>query len=72
MPNVKSIIDAHNKKLLFPTTMNENRSCNCPQKETSLLNQKCLTPSIVYKATITSDLLQDTRKKNTSDFAKLY
>jgi len=56
MPNVKSIIDAHNKNLLFPTITNENRSCNCPQKETCPLNQKCLTLNIVYEATITSDL----------------
>ena len=46
MPNVKSIINKHN---------NSERTCNCINSKKCLLQQKCLTNNIMYKATITSN-----------------
>ena len=64
MPNVKSTIDAHNKKLLFSNTTNEStRLCNCTNQETCPLSQKCLTSNIVYEATIKSNLHENNEKK---------
>ena len=55
MPNVKSIINKHNKTVLDPPTNNSERTCNCINRETCPLQQKCLTSNIMYKATITSN-----------------
>ena len=55
MPNVKSIINKHNKTVLDPPTNNSERTCNCINSETCPLQQKCLTNNIMYKATITSN-----------------
>ena len=53
MPNVKSIIKKHNKTVLDPPTNNSERTCNCINRETCPLQQKCLTSNIMYKAAIT-------------------
>ena len=55
MPNVKSIINKHNKTVLGPPTNNSERTCNCINREICPLQQKCLTSNITYKATITSN-----------------
>ena len=56
MPNVKSIINAHNKKILTPTSDEiDQRTCNCNRKNECPLNQNCLQSSVVYEATISSD-----------------
>ena len=54
-PNVKSIINKHNKTVLDPPTNNWERTCNCINSETCPLQQKCLINNIMYKATITSN-----------------
>ena len=56
MPNIKSIINAHNKKILSPNRQLEERTCNCTRKETCPMNQNCLISNIVYEATLTSNL----------------
>ena len=61
MPNIKSAINAHNKKILKPTTVQE-RKCNCVKKQTCLLDNKCLNKNIVYKAYVTF-VIQPTKKK---------
>ena len=53
MPNIKSAINAHNKKILKPATIQE-RKCNCVKKQTCPLDNKCLSKNIVYKAYVTS------------------
>ena len=58
MPNVKSIIQKHNKIVLNPPTNTTKKTCNCINKEKCPLLQKCLTKNIMYKATWTSS--QDT------------
>ena len=52
--NIKSIINFHNAKILFPEKSTEQRTCNCLNKVNFPLEQKCLTANIVYKAKITS------------------
>ena len=52
--NIKSIINFHNTNILFPKKSNEQRICNCLNKVNYLLEQKCLTTNIVYKAKVTS------------------
>ena len=57
MPNVKSIIDKHNKRVLRtvePEIANVERSCNCRKKDQCPLDNQCLTKGIVYQATVTS------------------
>ena len=57
MNNVKSIIDNHNRALLNKKDNNPTtRECNCRDRNTCPMNGKCLKKSIVYQATITSDL----------------
>ena len=55
MPNVKSIINKHNKSVLDPPTNKSKRTCNCINKEKYPLQEKCLTNTIMYKATLTSN-----------------
>ena len=53
MRNMKSIILNHNVNLLSNhTTTVAACSCSCRQKLECLLNSKCLSESLVYKATI--------------------
>ena len=54
MPNVKPIINKHNKTVLDLPTNNSKRNCNCINSEKCPLQQKCLTNNIMYNATITS------------------
>ena len=52
--NIKSIINSHNAKILFPKKNTEQRTCNCLNKVNRPLEEKWLTTNIVYKAKITS------------------
>ena len=54
MRNIKSIINSHNAKILFPKRSTEQRTCNCLNKAKCPLEQKCLTTNIVYKVKVTS------------------
>ena len=50
MGNIASIISGHNKNIL-ETKEKEVSGCSCRNKERCLLENKCLTPKIVYRAT---------------------
>ena len=59
MPNVKQIIDGHNKAI--PKTAetaqpqkNEGNTCSCRKKEDCPLNGECLVSEVVYQATVTT------------------
>ena len=52
--NMGSIVSAHNAKVLAPPPPPSAKTCNCRSSETCPLNGQCLTPSVVYKATVTS------------------
>ena len=56
MPNIKSIINAHNKKMITPVIEEQCKTCNCNKKELCPMNNNCLASNIVYQATITSNL----------------
>ena len=49
MPNIKNIINTHNKKIINPPKDNITRSCNCIRKHQCPLNEKCLTNNVLYK-----------------------
>ena len=63
MNNTKQIIDNHNKRILAASaqtddtaaavTINNNKTCNCRQKNTCPLNGNCLESSVIYQATVT-------------------
>lgn len=61
MPNVKSTINARNKRLLKQTNPSESihvsdaSLCNCRKKEDCPLENQCLTRGIVYQATVTTE-----------------
>jgi len=49
------IINSHNKTILNEHIYENERQCNCINKEKCPLDNKCLSSNIVYKATITCD-----------------
>lgn len=65
MNNTKQIIDNHNKKILTShvktnaadttadTTANNNKKCNCRQKNSCPLDGNCLQQPVIYQATVT-------------------
>ena len=64
MPNVKSIISSHNRKILKPAVnQQKEKSYNCIRKETCPMQGKCLTEKVIYKATMTTPEPNSTVKK---------
>ena len=65
MPNIHKIISGHNKSVLSKngsthatvtsSTDKSPKQCNCRNKTACPLSGKCLTPSVVYQATITRE-----------------
>ena len=53
MPNMKNIINTHNKKIIDPQKDNTARTCNCIRKHQYPVNEKYLTNNVLYKASIT-------------------
>ena len=57
MPNIKGIIQAHNKNLLMKANIEDNspskKTCNCRVRSNCPLGGKCLTKNLVYLATVT-------------------
>ena len=51
--NVKSIISGYNKQILHPKP--QQYGCNCRDKSNCPLDNKCLTPQIVYQADVIND-----------------
>ena len=51
--NIKTIINSHNAKIVFPKNSTEQITCNCLNKVNCKLEQNFLT-NIVYKAKVTS------------------
>ena len=51
--NVKSIISGYNKQKLHPKP--QQYGCNCRDKNNCLLDNKYLTPQIIYQADVTND-----------------
>ena len=55
MNNMGAIIKQHNAKILKPETQNTEYGCNCRTKTDCPLEGACLTPSLVYKATVNTE-----------------
>ena len=60
MGNISSIISSHNKNILNSFS-NREYGCNCRSKESCLLQNKCLTPKIVYRSDV-KNLTNDEKK----------
>ena len=56
MSNIKSIVNAHNNRISKDDVLSNNSSCNCRNRESCPLNNKCLTDNVLYAATNTSNL----------------
>ncbi|XP_047143824.1 leucine-rich repeat and coiled-coil domain-containing protein PF3D7_0703800 [Hydra vulgaris] len=54
MPNVKSLINTHNNKILHSDKNKTSKKCNCIDKNICPLNNQCLFSNIVYQATVSS------------------
>mgnify|MGYP000651105689 CR=1 FL=1 len=59
MPNIGSIINNQNKKILINNNnITPQNECNCRKKKTKdqcPLDNKCLITSVIYKANVTTD-----------------
>ena len=53
MGNVTSVLAAHNSNILYPKK--SDFCCNCRSKTDCPLDNKCLTPKIVYQADVRND-----------------
>ena len=54
-PNIGSIINSHNRKILGENTSLELGQCNCIDKSSCPLDGHCLTRNILYEAEISTD-----------------
>ena len=48
------MISAHNQRFLTPN--NSSFGCNCRNKSNCPLEEKCLTPKVIYQADVTNDV----------------
>ncbi len=57
MPNIKQIMDGHNKNQLSraATTTRDDNACNCRNKAKCPMSNNCLVESIVYQATVSTN-----------------
>ena len=62
MPNLKSIINSHNHKMIDKVADSNKKSCNCITSQQYPLNQLCLIKNTLHKAVISSDLPNYTDK----------
>ena len=54
-PNIRSIINSHNRKILGENTSLELGQCNCIDKSSCPLDGHCLTRNVLYEAEISTD-----------------
>ena len=55
MPNMGSIINNHNKKILINNNTTPLNGSNCRKKDQCPLGNNCLITSVIYKANVTTD-----------------
>ena len=53
LPNIKSIINTYNRKIIYPSPTIGRRTCNCINISQCPLQQRCLSNNILYQASIT-------------------
>ena len=56
MPNIQSMINAHNKKVLEEKQTLTRGSCNCENKQECPLSGECKTTNVLYEAKMTSSI----------------
>ena len=52
MNNVQQIINSHSKTILTSAAENNNKLCNCREKNSRPLNGKCLQKGVFHQATV--------------------
>jgi hypothetical protein len=55
MPNMKSVLNAHNRHVINNKKESAENNCNCIDKNTCPLSNQCLTKNIVYQANVCSN-----------------
>ena len=58
MPNFKSAINSHDRKIFHSTVNNQSRTCNFINKTDYPLQEKCLKENTIYQADISSENFQ--------------
>ena len=58
MPNIKSAINSHNRKILHPPHNSQSRTCNYIKKTECPLQENYLSESTLYQADISSENFQ--------------
>ena len=58
MPNIKSIINSHNRKILHPPVNSQSRTCNCIKKTDCSLQEKWQSENTLYQVDISSENFQ--------------
>ena len=75
MPNVKSIISSHNKKVLSTNITEQDQTekeCNCRNKTECPLEGKCLQKNVIYQATVTTNTTEETYVGLATNFKERY
>ena len=75
MPNVKSIISSHNKKVLSTNNTEQvqtDKECNCRKKNECPLEGKCLQTNVIYQATVTTETTKETYIGLATNFKERY
>ena len=57
LPNVKAVINTHNRKVLNndkKSKADDGKMCNCRKKDDCPLDGKCLTSNLIYSAKVTT------------------
>ena len=57
--NISSIIASHNKSVLRPKA--KEYGCNCRNKESCPLQIQCLTPTVIFEATVVNNSRDEKR-----------
>ena len=71
MRNISSIIASHNISVLRPKA--KEYGCNCRNKESCPLQNQCLTPKVIYEATVVNNSDDEKRiQPLRSDIATIY
>lgn len=63
MNNIRSLITKHNTRIIskYQPQVSNTHSCNCRKKEACPLQNNCMSKDIVYKATISTSNINDTK-----------
>ena len=77
MPNMKTIISSHNKKILSQDTAilaptQQEGTCNCRKKPECPLEGKCLQANVVYRTSVTTEMTNESYVGLATNFKDRY